>query len=44
VLNIRKSEEDLLGVRGPNGVTLGINDMHVMEGADIEVAAKEIGF
>jgi len=31
-------------VRVPNGVTPSINDVHVVEGADIKVIPKEIGF
>jgi len=44
VLNIWESEEDLFMVRVPNGVTPGINDVHMVEGANIKVTPKEIGF
>ena len=31
-------------VRVPNGVTLGINDLDVVEGADIKITPEEMGF
>jgi len=31
-------------VRVSNGVTLSINDVHMVEGANIQVTPKEMGF
>jgi len=43
-LNIWESEEDLSVVMVSNGVTPSINNVHMVEGANIKVAPKEMGF